>query len=119
MQRSQTPICLLMTTSLASSGCVCAFVHRIHGWPLVRRISANFDLQFNLLSWTAHHEHVDSEHAARVFKHLRELACELKALGIHIVFIFADDKCSAKIGEPGDPVAADSCGAQQASGWQC
>ena len=33
-------------------------------------------------------------------------ACELKALGIHVVFIFADDKCSAKIGEPGDPVAA-------------
>ena len=65
-----------------------------------------FDLQFNLLSRTAHHEHVDSEYAARVFKHLRELACELKALGIRIAFIFADDKCSAKVGELGDAVAA-------------
>ena len=65
-----------------------------------------FDLQFNLLSRTAHHEHIDSEYAARVFKHLRELACELKHCGVTVAFIFADDKCSAKVGEPGDPIGA-------------
>ena len=41
-----------------------------------------------------------------MFKHLRQLGCELKAMGVCVAFIFADDKCSAKIGEPGDPIAA-------------
>ena len=58
------------------------------------------------MSRSAHHDHPDSEYAARVFKHLRHLAIELKQLGIHVVLVFVDDKCSAKCGEPGDAVAA-------------
>ena len=37
---------------------------------------------------------------------MRHLAIELKQLGVSVVLIFADDKCSAKVGEPGDAVAA-------------
>ena len=55
---------------------------------------------------SAHHDHPDSEYAARVFKHLRHLASELKQLGVHVVLVFVDDKCSAKTWEPSDAVAA-------------
>lgn len=65
-----------------------------------------WNLKWNLMSRAAHHEHPDSEFAARIFKHLRELACELKRLQVQVAMIFADDKCSAKVGEPGDPLAA-------------
>ena len=65
-----------------------------------------FELSSKLMSRSAHHDHPDSEYAARVFKHLRHLAIELKQLGIHVVLVFVDDKCSAKCGEPGDAVAA-------------
>jgi hypothetical protein len=58
------------------------------------------------MSRNAHHDHPDSEYAARVYKHLRQLAIELKQLGIKVVLVFADDKCTVKIGEPGDALAA-------------
>lgn len=65
-----------------------------------------FDISSKLLSRTAHHEHIDSEYAARTFKHLREFAIELKKMGVRVVVVFADDKSTAKVGEVGDPVAA-------------
>lgn len=65
-----------------------------------------FDISSKLMSRSHHHEHADSEYAARVFKHLRSLACELKSMGVSVAMLFADDKCSAKVGEPGDALAA-------------
>ena len=65
-----------------------------------------FNLRFKLLSRKAQHEHIDSEYAARVFKHVRSFACELKKMGVIVCMIFADDKCSCKVGEVGDAVAA-------------
>ena len=66
-----------------------------------------FDVRFKLLSRNAHSEHVDGEYAARILKHLRHLAVELKSkLGSGcVIFLHGDDKTSFKIGNPGDALA--------------
>lgn len=66
-----------------------------------------FDVRFKLLSRNAQSEHVDGEYCARILKHLRHLAVELKSkLGYgSVIFLHGDDKSSFKIGDPGDAVA--------------
>ena len=48
-------------------------------------------------------EHLDSHHAACVFRYLREYAVHVRD---HSLFICLDDKHRFKVGEPGLPVAA-------------
>lgn len=59
----------------------------------------------NLASYTVYPDQ-DSEYAARCYKMIRHFAVECKRTGIQVVMVSMDDKCSAKVGNLDDAVAA-------------
>ena len=70
--------------------------------------TCRFDLHFKVLSRGATTDHPDGAYAARILKYWKHLACELKGKlrDGQRVAVKADDKCSAKVGEPRDGVSA-------------